>query len=403
MSEKQASEVQAELQEYLNSKNINNLFLLLVEALLTEKPDNPISFVIEYLQKKYPDLAAEVHVKAMREKEREERKTSSFESKKELDSDDSDTDSDNEEDYEEFERRAKKRTADKRRTGVSAEVSSALPKLRLEDVPHYPKSHEERERIDEILRNSILLSHLDEDTREMVVNAMQCVDIPKGETIITEGEDGDNFYLLDTGSVEVFKAINGENQKVHSYGPGGAFGELAIMYNAPRAATCVSSSPCKLWALERNIFKAIMTQSTTSKRDMYRDFLSKVPILESMTDYEQSTIADVLVEEVVASGEVICRQGEEGETFYIIKEGNITCTQTDANGQEVEMARLTSGDYFGEIALLTSNRRQATVTALSVAKLLTIRRVTFDRVMGPLEDILKRNIDNYQRVTSSQI
>ena len=73
MSEKQASEVQAELQEYLNSKNINNLFLLLVEALLTEKPDNPISFVIEYLQKKYPDLAAEVHVKAMREKEREER------------------------------------------------------------------------------------------------------------------------------------------------------------------------------------------------------------------------------------------------------------------------------------------------------------------------------------------
>jgi cAMP-dependent protein kinase regulator len=320
-----------------------------------------------------------------------------------LDSDDSDTDSDNEEDYEEFERRAKKRTADKRRTGVSAEVSSALPKLRLEDVPHYPKSHEERERIDEILRNSILLSHLDEDTREMVVNAMQCVDIPKGETIITEGEDGDNFYLLDTGSVEVFKAINGENQKVYSYGPGGAFGELAIMYNAPRAATCVSSSPCKLWALERNIFKAIMTQSTTSKRDMYRDFLSKVPILESMTDYEQSTIADVLVEEVVASGEVICRQGEEGETFYIIKEGNITCTQTDANGQEVEMARLTSGDYFGEIALLTSKRRQATVTALSDAKLLKIRRDTFDRVMGPLEDILKRNIDNYQRVTSSQI
>ena len=73
MSEKQASEVQAELQEYLNSKNINNLFIQLVELMLIEKPDNPIAFIIEYLQKKYPDQAAEVYVKAMREKESEDR------------------------------------------------------------------------------------------------------------------------------------------------------------------------------------------------------------------------------------------------------------------------------------------------------------------------------------------
>jgi len=60
MGDKQASEVQAELQEYLNSKNINNLFIQVVEHLLIEKPDNPIAFIIEYLQKKYPDQASEV-------------------------------------------------------------------------------------------------------------------------------------------------------------------------------------------------------------------------------------------------------------------------------------------------------------------------------------------------------
>lgn len=53
----QAAEVQAELQQYLNTKNINSLFISIVENLLIEKPANPIAFMIEYLYKQYPDQA----------------------------------------------------------------------------------------------------------------------------------------------------------------------------------------------------------------------------------------------------------------------------------------------------------------------------------------------------------
>lgn len=49
--------MQAELQQYLNSKNINSLFISIVENLLIEKPANPIAFMIEYLYKQYPDQA----------------------------------------------------------------------------------------------------------------------------------------------------------------------------------------------------------------------------------------------------------------------------------------------------------------------------------------------------------
>ena len=55
----QAADVQAELQQYLNSKNINSLFISIVENLLIEKPANPIAFMIEYLYKQYPDQAKE--------------------------------------------------------------------------------------------------------------------------------------------------------------------------------------------------------------------------------------------------------------------------------------------------------------------------------------------------------
>lgn len=49
--------MQAELQTYLNSKNINSLFISIVESLLIEKPANPIAFMIEYLHKQYPEEA----------------------------------------------------------------------------------------------------------------------------------------------------------------------------------------------------------------------------------------------------------------------------------------------------------------------------------------------------------
>ena len=51
--------MQGELQNYLNSKNINTVFISIVENLLIEKPDNPIAFMIEYLNKSYPDQAKE--------------------------------------------------------------------------------------------------------------------------------------------------------------------------------------------------------------------------------------------------------------------------------------------------------------------------------------------------------
>ena len=57
MADAHAADVQAELQAYLNTKNINSLFINIVESLLIEKPANPIAFIVEYLYKQYPDKA----------------------------------------------------------------------------------------------------------------------------------------------------------------------------------------------------------------------------------------------------------------------------------------------------------------------------------------------------------
>lgn len=122
-----------------------------------------------------------------------------------------------------------------------------------------------------------------------------------------------------------------------------------------------------------------------------------MPILASLTEYEQLTIADSLIEEQYSDGDVMVTQGEPGNKFYIIKEGVASCTQQAADGKVQEVARLEEGAYFGEIALLTSKPRQATVTAAGNLMVLTMDRKTFRRVMGPLVDILNRNIGGYNK------
>lgn len=183
-----------------------------------------------------------------------------------------------------------------------------------------------------------------------------------------------------------------------------SFGELALMYNAPRAATVKATEKSKAWALDRQTFKYIIMETTVKRREAHIGFIEKVPLLESLSEYERLTVADALKSETFHDGEVIIRQWDDGNHFYIIEEGTAVCTkQISPTEAPSEIGLLTSGAYFGEIALLTMRPRQATVTAKGTVKCLSLDRKTFKRVMGPLEDILKRNLDGYNTVIANNI
>jgi len=386
MSDVGGADIQADLQDYLNAKGINTLFIKIVENLLIEKPDNPIQFIVNYLQREFPDQTG----------------SSPDDAAGDAASDSSDEDSEDEDDDElgDIPDIVRQPAALNRRVSVSAESNTRVV-ANLKKVVH-DKSNEEKAQIMEMCKNSILFQHLDNNQLNIITDAMFPVKHEDGDVIIKQGDDGDNFYLVDDGSVEVFVAGKGD-EPVKAYNAGDGFGELALMYNAPRAATCKAVGSVRLWAVDRVTFKVILMDTTMKKRNLYRDFLTKVPILAGLTEYEQLTIADSLIEEHYSNGDIMVTQGEPGNKFYIIKEGVASCTQQDADGKVQEVARLEQSAYFGEIALLTSKPRQATVTAAGELVVLTMDRKTFKRVMGPLVDILNRNIGGYNKFMQQNV
>lgn len=188
--------------------------------------------------------------------------------------------------------------------------------------------------------------------------------------------------------------VNGE--KVLTIGEGGSFGELALIYGTPRAATVkASTSDVKLWGIDRDSYRRILMGSTIRKRKMYEEFLSKVSILgknkyrkiiilycyshcvfaENLDKWERLTVADSLEAVSMEDGEVVVTQGDQGNDFFIIVEGTAVVTQYRNEGEEpVEVGRLGPSDYFGEIALILDRPRAATVTARGPLKCVKLDR-----------------------------
>lgn len=99
------------------------------------------------------------------------------------------------------------------------------------------------------------------------------------ELIIKEGEPGEVLYIVESGEMTCSKIINGQSKILKKYSEGDVFGELALLYNAPRAATIQADSECLLWVLDRQTFNHIVKDASQTKRAKYEKFLSTVPIL----------------------------------------------------------------------------------------------------------------------------
>ena len=389
-------------QEYLEKK-VKPIMENLMFQLVCEKPDDPVEFMINWIQKTGGYNSNGLTLKERDELENLRKEIIQYRNKHEQNNNEEDNNdnSSEEEEDETFDPKLEiKKVKNNRagRRGISAESYGKFNKKEDFKPRFIQKTENQIVRIKGRILQSFLFNSLETSDLNIVIGAMEEKQFKQGESVIKQGDNGDCLYIVDSGELDCSKRFpdNPDVDKyLKTYVPGEAFGELALLYNAPRAATIKAKTDCVLWCLDRDTFNNIVKEGARLKREKYENFLKSVDILSTMDKYEISQVSEALRKCSFNAGEYIIRQGEVGDIFYIIEEGEATAFGSKES--KIPEMNYTKGGYFGELALLRDQPRAANVKAKTDVKLLSLDRNSFKRVMGPIDEILKRNAEKYKK------
>lgn len=226
-----------------------------------------------------------------------------------------------------------------------------------------------------VLAQVPLLSGISTQQRSKLAAEMTVDTFKKGQRIISQGEIGDCMYVLETGLVQVEVVGVGEVAQLEE---GQAFGEQALMNDAPRAANITALEDCRCLKLSRKQFDETVVQvlGPVARIEMV---LVQVPLLSKLDRGNLSRLAQATKSRKYKAGDTIIQEGDPGDCMYIVQEGRCTVSVEGIG----EVARKDKGEYFGEIALLDDAPRSATITAMSPeVSCLELSRFTFEKYVS---------------------
>lgn len=270
-----------------------------------------------------------------------------------------------------------------------------------------PKTPEQTRMIEKITNGNWLFRQLTAAQKGDIFAVMERIVVRSGDVVIQQGDEGDKFYLVESGNYQVTvrseedaakeSIVHTYTQKQESEVQHASFGELALMHNAPRSSTVTALSDGVLWAIDCRAFRRVFIKAPTS---VLVQTLKKVDVLKTLTQTQLERLANNLTEVTFADGDYIINQGDVGNTFYVIQEGAVICTiwEEDPSTRKKtsrEVLRLKTNQYFGERALLNDAPRAANVISVGRTKLLQVGRREFEEVLGSLQDMIEA--DRQQR------
>ncbi|CAJ1405244.1 unnamed protein product [Effrenium voratum] len=280
-----------------------------------------------------------------------------------------------------------------RKTGVAT----------IEAKPPSEKTESERQLMLSALQESSTLGgksgSLLESQAEALVDLMWKQTVEARQAVITQGNMADYFYIIQAGSFALQEG--GIPKEVLK--PGDCFGELPLLQLRPHQHSVAAKERSTVWVIDRWQFKNILFKVPEHKVFEYIGYLDRVQILDALSLDEKTFTAQALTEMTFEEGDVILKQGETGDTFYILFDGEVTVL---INGNQVARLQASTEEltahHFGEKALLSSQPRAATVQVTSPqAKVLALDRIAFNQLLGSLEEIIQAQEDGRTRATKN--
>ncbi|KAA0151837.1 hypothetical protein FNF29_04243 [Cafeteria roenbergensis] len=221
-----------------------------------------------------------------------------------------------------------------------------------------PKSDADRKAIREALCSHFIFSSIGQQQLEGVVDVMTRANVAKDEVIIKQGDDGDRYYIVAEGEF----AIDVGGTRVATRGPGTSFGELALMYNTPRAATVRALVPSVVWVLDRQTFRRSVMAATEARRDAVRRDLLASPLFSALPLAVVELLADAASELSLHKGDVVYPKGSACDSVYLVRSGTVELRNL---GPHKAAVQVTQGEVFGERSLFGAKHRWGEVGVVS--------------------------------------
>lgn len=302
-----------------------------------------------------------------------------------------------------FERRGKLKATksaligqkDKDKNAVFANLPVREEDLSTYVLPEIPKDTGDKKIIITALRKNFVFEDIEENDLEKIVTAMDEIKVCRHAEIIKQGDEGDYFYVVGKGEVSFLV----DGRKVGVAGPGNAFGDLALLYKCPRAATVrAETEPTRLFRIDQTTFR-YMTQSQLKKsEEQKRKLLKEIPFLSTLSAEDISRLCSVMKPVLFSTGDYIVQKGDTGSSFFIIQDGKVRLTEIFVGGTSYEDTSLGTGDYFGEDALVSNEPRAANVVALTKGSAFSIDRANVRKVLGDFASLISKAQDRQRLV-----
>lgn len=243
----------------------------------------------------------------------------------------------------------------------------------------------------EALEAADLFQGLQSDTLSALAAEAVELRYPVGRLLFRQGEPGNQALILASGEVEVIATSSrGSEVPLATLGPGSTVGEMAAVTGEPRSASVRARTEVVAYALAGPTLRMAIRQDATlaarvGERIEHRGIDAFLKMSSPFVRLSASAISDIAARmrrRSLAPGETLVRQGDPGDTFYLVNRGRLEVVRArDGTTAEARIAQLGPGDCVGEAAVLTDRPRNATVRALEEAEVLELSRADFEAVV----------------------
>ncbi|MGD2115434.1 MAG: cyclic nucleotide-binding domain-containing protein [Acidobacteriota bacterium] len=245
-----------------------------------------------------------------------------------------------------------------------------------------------RDRIAEVADEIPLFQGASQDQLREMFLSVRPLEVPPGETVIRQNDYTDSVFLIREGEVDVSAVPEGSEEERHlaTLRPGNFFGEMSLISGRRRNATATARTPARLLEVPRKAMLKLLTTAPEVKESVDRIFM-----IRAFQGYLFPGVPEHLLWEVVGKAEqvrlerdrVIFEEGDEGDAFYLIRSGQVKISKrsAEAGGREIVLSYLVAGNFFGETALLSGDRRTATVTTIFPTELIRLARADFEHFL----------------------